>query len=278
MRTASAAAAPNFARTCARITRWASAAISGVAVLPVPIAHTGSYAITILANCSGVSPAMPPCELRASAPPRSCPLSRSSSRSPTQTIGRQSGFERRQRPLQHGLVGLAEVLPALAVADDDVRAPAAVSMGAGNLAGEGAFLGPVRGSARRSRCACPCAASTAAARFVKGGQITISQCSDFSTSGRNFSKNAVVSAGVLYIFQLPAINGVLIGFACKKLVPFRDLSAEVLRHGLADVGEGSRARPGPRRAARAGPKASSGTYSRRVVGARAWSGRSRGRR
>jgi len=34
------------------------------------------------------------------------------------------------------------------------------------------------------------------------GTITISQCSDLSTRGRNFSKNAMVSAGVLYIFPI----------------------------------------------------------------------------
>ena len=43
---------------------------------------------------------------------------------------------------------------------------------------------------------------------TKGGQIRISACVDCATSGRNFSKNAVVSAGVLYIFQLPANKGV----------------------------------------------------------------------
>src|SRR5947209_18872925 len=64
----------------------------------------------------------------------------------------------------------------------------------------------------------PLTASTAAWRLVKGGQITISQCEDFSTSGRNFSKNAVVSAGVLYIFQLPDMTGVLIRFAVKSFV------------------------------------------------------------
>src|SRR3954451_16619599 len=62
----------------------------------------------------------------------------------------------------------------------------------------------------------PLTASTAAVRSVKGGQITISQCSDLSTSGRNFSKNAVVSAGVLYIFQLPAMTGFLIVVAVKN--------------------------------------------------------------
>src|ERR1039458_4518232 len=62
----------------------------------------------------------------------------------------------------------------------------------------------------------PWAAAAAAARFVKGGQITISACSDFSTNGRNFSKNCVVSAGVLYIFQLPAMIGFLIKFVVKS--------------------------------------------------------------
>ena len=33
---------------------------------------------------------------------------------------REAGFERGQGPLQHGLVGLAEILAALAVADDGV--------------------------------------------------------------------------------------------------------------------------------------------------------------
>src|SRR5665811_615735 len=69
-----------------------------------------------------------------------------------------------------------------------------------------------------TRTSDPLTASTAAARFVKGGQITISQCEDFSTSGRNFSKNAVVSAGVLYIFQLPDMTGILIRFALKNFV------------------------------------------------------------
>ena len=112
---------------------------------------------------------------------------------------------------------------------------------------------------------------------MKGGQITISQCSDFSTSGRNFSKNAVVSAGVLYIFQLPAMTGFLIGFACKKLVPCAMLGAEIGGHGLADIGE--------RRAQAeidARPHLRAGGQQRNVlaavVGARDGRGRIRGRR
>ena len=42
MRTAAAASLPNLPRTWARMARWVSAAISGVAVLPVPMAQTGS--------------------------------------------------------------------------------------------------------------------------------------------------------------------------------------------------------------------------------------------
>src|SRR5437764_1638514 len=56
----------------------------------------------------------------------------------------------------------------------------------------------------------PFAPATAAVKLGNGGQITISQCSDRSTSGLNFSKKLHVSAAVLYIFQLPAITGVLI--------------------------------------------------------------------
>src|SRR3981081_2977946 len=56
----------------------------------------------------------------------------------------------------------------------------------------------------------PCAAVTAAGRLGKGGQITISQFSERSTKGQNLSKKLVVSAAVLYIFQLPAITGFLL--------------------------------------------------------------------
>src|SRR5260221_4730993 len=68
----------------------------------------------------------------------------------------------------------------------------------------------------------PCAAATAAGRFGKGGQITISQCPERSTRGRNFSKKLVVSAAVLYIFQLPAITGILIRSLVKNWFLSRD--------------------------------------------------------
>ena len=55
---------------------------------------------------------------------------------------RQPEFQRGLRPLEHRLIGLAEVLAALAVADDGVRGARGRDHGTGNLAGEGAFLGP----------------------------------------------------------------------------------------------------------------------------------------
>src|ERR1035437_11093127 len=56
MRIAAATSAPSSLATSARIILCASTAISGVAVLPVPMAHTGSYAITIGAAVAAVMP------------------------------------------------------------------------------------------------------------------------------------------------------------------------------------------------------------------------------
>src|SRR6266481_6801378 len=68
----------------------------------------------------------------------------------------------------------------------------------------------------------PCAAATAAGRLGKGGQITISQCPERSTRPRNLSKNVTVSAGVLNIFQLPAITGILIRSLVRSWFLSRD--------------------------------------------------------
>ena len=111
--------------------------------------------------------------------------------------------------MQHGLVGLAEILPALAVPDDHVRAPAGLDHRPGDLARERAFLGPIQ-VLRADADARALRGRTAAAMFVKGGQITISQCSDCLHQRPELLKKRVVSAGVLYIFQLPAIMGFLI--------------------------------------------------------------------
>ena len=57
---APAVAAPNCSASQSRMNAWAAWACSGVAVNPVPIAHTGSYAITVPAIASGSRPASEP--------------------------------------------------------------------------------------------------------------------------------------------------------------------------------------------------------------------------
>src|SRR5450432_1417608 len=214
--------------------RWASAAMSGVAVLPVPMAQTGSYAITILANCSSLRPAIPFWNWlasKASVPP----LSRSSRRSPTHTMGETPNSSA-------ACVRLSTVS---SVSPKYWRrslwpmrvwvTPTAFSMGP--------EISPVKAPSLAHPIFCapmrmwlPLTASTAAGRFVKGGQITISQCSDFSTSGRNFSKNAMVSAGVLYIFQLPDMTGFLIRFPIKSWCLVKCVPRN-FRPRLANIGE-----------------------------------------
>src|SRR5580692_2887032 len=51
----------------------------------------------------------------------------------------------------------------------------------------------------------PAADSTAVCRSINGGQTTISSRVCAATIGRKSLTKAAVSAGVLYIFQLPAI-------------------------------------------------------------------------
>ena len=90
----------------------ASCAISGVAVLPVPIAQTGSYAMTRLSSAleqRDLALQNAPRSRLARAPPRSRRRTRSRSM-PAPSAARA--------PVAHGLVGLAEVLPPLRVADD----------------------------------------------------------------------------------------------------------------------------------------------------------------
>lgn len=77
----------------------------------------------------------------------------------------------------------------------------------------------------------PATAATAAAMFTNGGQMATSAWLEPATRGTNFSKKAVVSAGVLYIFQLPAMRGVRI-------------SSMLSRSGARSL-ESSPARPAP---------------------------------
>src|SRR5205814_7969223 len=56
--------------------------------------------------------------------------------------GRESKLQRRLRAFENGLIGFAEILTPLAVADDGVGHTGGSEHGAGNLAREGAFLHP----------------------------------------------------------------------------------------------------------------------------------------
>src|SRR5215204_1335250 len=85
----------------------ASAACSGVAVLPVPIAHTGSYASTSRSCAPTAKASASTWIFRISSV---SPLSRCSIVSPTQAIT--------PRPPGHALVALAEELAPLGVPDD----------------------------------------------------------------------------------------------------------------------------------------------------------------
>src|SRR5277367_1372339 len=63
----------------------------------------------------------------------------------------------------------------------------------------------------------PLAVSTVAARALKGGATTISQCCDAATNGNSLAINARASAWVLYIFQLPAITGRRMGTSNQSI-------------------------------------------------------------
>ena len=126
------------------------------------------------------------------------PDSRSSSVSPTQAITRRPVLERGDRAARDGLVGLAEVLPPLGVADDRARDAELEQHRRRDLARVGALVGPVHvlGEDRCGRSRPRPASET------KGGQSTASTPSGASKA----AQNSRVSRGPLNIFQLPAIS------------------------------------------------------------------------
>jgi hypothetical protein len=119
----------------------------------------------------------------------------------------ESAFHCGLRTLQHGLVGLTEILPPLTVADQYPLNANRDQHRTGDLAGVRSFLLPIQilradlytGSLRRLHRRC---------QVDEAGQITMSRSFVFSMSGQKFSKKADVSETVLCIFQLPAIKGV----------------------------------------------------------------------
>ena len=98
---------------------------------PVPIAHTGSYAIAIGAICAAVELARAGAQLAQHDRFGFTALRARSSVSPTQSIGRQPARSTARATLLRRLVvGLAEDVTALRVADEHERAPASFAIGA----------------------------------------------------------------------------------------------------------------------------------------------------
>src|SRR3954466_6331863 len=123
-------------------------AISGVALRPVPMAHTGSYARVTWSTCDAVWPARPPSICARRRPPLS-PPSRSASLSPMQRTGsrpppraarrvgaREPARERRGQLARDRLVGLAEERAPLGMAEQDARGARVDQHPAGDLARE----------------------------------------------------------------------------------------------------------------------------------------------
>src|SRR6266700_1507634 len=185
---------------------WA-AAVSGVAVSPVPIAQTGSYAITILANCSSDSAAMAH---------RNCSISAFPafffSRSPTQTIG--------VSPASMAATVFSNTLSLVSPKYLRRSLCPTITCEQPNALIIGPETSPVKAPsvAQQRFCAPTCilvprVALTAVSKLTKEGQITISQFSERSTSVRKLSKKDVVPAPSLCIFQFPQITGIRISVA-----------------------------------------------------------------
>src|ERR1019366_7313896 len=183
---------------------WASAAICGVAVFPVPMAHTGSQAIASFAAFLAEMPLKARVHWRRSTSSVR-PASRSSSTSPTQTMG--------VRPFSSAISSLRLTVSSVSLKycrRSECPMITCVTWIAVSIAGE---ISPVKAPSFAQCIFCaptatfdPRAASTAACRSRNGGQITISSREWPATMGRNSAKNAVVCSGVLYIFQLAAMS------------------------------------------------------------------------
>ena len=122
----------------------ASCAISGVAVLPVPIAQTGSYAITSCSWCGSSTASLAAEDVLGLA--RLALLVRLADA----RDHAQAGLERRRGPPGDRLVGLAEVLPPLGVADERAGDAELEQHRRRDLAGVRALAAPVHVLRERS--------------------------------------------------------------------------------------------------------------------------------
>ena len=109
--------APSRSARRLRMCAWTSCACAGVAVRPVPIAHTGSYAMTSRGAALASIPASAARELLVDDGERAAAVALGE-RSRRRTRSRRARREHRARLLADALVGVAEELPALAVPDD----------------------------------------------------------------------------------------------------------------------------------------------------------------
>ena len=136
--------------------------------------------------------------------------SRSASVSPTQTSGVMPAPSR-PGLLGHLLVGLAEQVPPLRVADQHHPRARLLHHRDGDPAGEGALGFPVHVLGADSHVGRDRIASDSAAMETAGGKNQRLRPSTGAVSGRNFSAKARASAGPWFIFQLAAkIRGALI--------------------------------------------------------------------
>ena len=203
MRTVSAVSAPTSFASVARMSAWTSCAWSGVAVRPVPIAQTGSYAMTSFAQSAAVT-SLRPTFIWRTMTSSSLPASRSSSVSPTQTMAvRPAAIAALARRLTVSSVSpkywrrsLWPMMTYFAPASSSI--PVEISPVYAPDSFQWQFSAPMPTWV-------PAAAATAAGTSIAGVQHTTSTfVKSFVASTTPFT-SAAVSDGLMFIFQLPAM-------------------------------------------------------------------------
>ena len=152
---------------------WASPAWAGVALRPVPMAHTGSYAMTSEPTWAGVRPGQRRVDLaveHGQRPVRVALLERLADADDGREVGRRG----RRELAVHPLVGVAEQAPPLRVADDDVAGAGVLDHRGADLAREGAVALEVAVLRRDADVRCLAPPRPPRASAVNGGATTIS--------------------------------------------------------------------------------------------------------
>ena len=207
---------PARARRCGvRMKRCTSCACAGVALRPVPIAHTGSYAITT--RCQR------PRRRCRRAPRRAAP--HAAERLARVALGQRlaDADDRREARASAARafrltrrVRLAEQLAPLAVADDDVLAARVGQLRRRHLAGERAFVLPeavLRGDRDRAVLE-PLRDRVQRREAGRDGDVDVAQvATPLRTSVASASDSAIVPLS----FQLPQKKGVGVRWPCVSL-------------------------------------------------------------